>query len=173
MKKINKDNILNLIIILLYAGITLFIMLHHEPWRDEAQAWLISKNLSITEIFQNAKFEGHPCLWHLLLLPFAKLGFPYITLNIISWILMVLTAILVVYKAPFNKFIKICVLLSMPFIYMYTSISRVYSLIAFLIVLLAVLYEKKEEKPCLYGFILLLLANTHVVMLAMVRCIDT
>lgn len=168
MKKSVKNNLINLIIIILYALITFFIMLHHEPWRDEAQAWLLAKDLSFTNILEFSRYEGHPMLWHLILMPFAKLGFPYITLNIISWLLMVITAVLIIYKAPFNKFLKISILISSPFIYFYISISRVYSLIALLLILLAIIYKHKEKMPCIYGLLILLLANTHITMLGMV-----
>lgn len=168
MKKSVKNNLINLIIIILYALITFFIMLHHEPWRDEAQAWLLAKDLSFTNILEFSRYEGHPMLWHLILMPFAKLGFPYITLNIISWLLMVITAVLIIYKAPFNKFLKISILISSPFIYFYISISRVYSLIALLLILLAIIYKHKEKMPCTYGLLILLLANTHITMLGMV-----
>ena len=168
MKKLKKEQIINIIIIIVYGVITFFIMLNHEPWRDEAQAWLIARDISLFDIFNYMKYEGHPCLWHLLLMLFAKLNFPYLTINIISWMIMLLSAILVIYKSPFNKMTKICVLLSSPFLYYYIAISRVYTLIAFLVILLAIVYEKKEEKPCLYGFLLLLLANTHVIMLGLV-----
>lgn len=168
MKKSIKNNLMNLIIIILYALITFFIMLHHEPWRDEAQAWLLAKDLSFTNILEFSRYEGHPMLWHLILMPFAKLGFPYITLNIISWLLLVITAILIIYKAPFNKFLKISILISSPFIYFYISISRVYSLIALLLIVLAIIYKHKEKMPCIYGLLILLLANTHITMLGMV-----
>ena len=168
MKKSLKDNLINLIIIIVYAIITFLIMLHHEPWRDEAQAWLLAKDLSFTNILEFSRYEGHPMLWHIILMPFAKLGLPYITLNIISWVLMVIAAVMIVYKSPFSKVLKISILLSSPFIYFYISISRVYSLIALLLIILAIMYKHKEKMPCTYGVLILLLANTHITMLGMV-----
>ena len=77
MTYIKKKLTFKNIILLIYIIFTLIITLHHEPWRDEAQSWLIAKNLNILEIINQMKYEGHPCLWHLILLPFAKLNFPY------------------------------------------------------------------------------------------------
>jgi hypothetical protein len=43
-------------------------MAHHEPWRDELQAWMIARDSgSLPELFQNIRYEGHPAGWHLLL----------------------------------------------------------------------------------------------------------
>jgi hypothetical protein len=59
-------------------------MFYHEPWRDEAQAWLISRDLPILSIFRQMNYEGTPALWHIILVPFAKFGAPYIIENLIS-----------------------------------------------------------------------------------------
>lgn len=52
-----KKKIFNILIIFVYATITFLVVLKHEPWRDEIQAWYISKNLSILDIFQQLKYE--------------------------------------------------------------------------------------------------------------------
>ncbi len=57
----------------------------HEPWADEAQAWLIAKDSSVLNLFLNQlRYESTPGLWHLLLMPFAKLGAPYWTMAALS-----------------------------------------------------------------------------------------
>ena len=34
----------------------------HEPWADEAQAWLMSRDLGLfTLVFHVIRHEGHPC----------------------------------------------------------------------------------------------------------------
>lgn len=70
----NKWNCLALASYLLLNGVLLWC---YDPWRDVAQAWLIARDLSVPELFAQLRYEGHPCLWYLLLMPFAKLGFPY------------------------------------------------------------------------------------------------
>ncbi|MBQ7782588.1 MAG: hypothetical protein IJ368_01325, partial [Oscillospiraceae bacterium] len=62
----------------------IFIVLHiftaffHEPWYDEAQAWLIARDASYYDIlFDIPHYEGHPPLWHLILSIPAKLGLPF------------------------------------------------------------------------------------------------
>ena len=169
--KKNKDNIFIVISFLAFSIITAIITFLHEPWRDEAQSWLIARDLSIVEIVKQMKYEGHPCLWHFFIAIFAKLGLPYMTMNIISWTIMNISAFLVLKKAPFNKIIRLSILISMPFLYYYTSISRNYSIIPLIVILLAIYYTKRKEKPYIYGLLIALLSNTHILMLGMVGMI--
>lgn len=73
MKEYIKKNKFNIIITVIYAIITLVIIMYHENWRDEAQSWLIARELGLIDIFKQMKYEGHPALWYLILAPFAKL----------------------------------------------------------------------------------------------------
>ena len=164
MKEYIKKNKFNLITIIIYSIITLVLISYHENWRDEAQSWLIARDLNLIDLFKQLKYEGHPCLWYLILFPFAKLGFPYITENLISWIIMNITVWIILNKAPFDKWIKILFILSTPFIYLYPVISRSYCLIALAIVLIAITYKGRKEKPIQYVLAIVLLSYTHVIM---------
>lgn len=74
-KEHGKCDVITLIIYLLGVCTVSFF---HEPWFDEAQAWAIARSGTIKEIlFDIPHYEGHPPLWHLILVPFAKLGAPY------------------------------------------------------------------------------------------------
>ena len=57
----------------IYAIVSLAGVITHESWADEAQAWLIARDLNVIEIVKQMKYEGHSCLWHLILMPFAKM----------------------------------------------------------------------------------------------------
>lgn len=167
-EKIKKDK-WNIIITIIYAIITFVVtVVFHEKWRDEAQAWLIARDIDIIGIIKQMSYEGHPPLWYLILAPFAKMGFPYITESIISWGIMVFTSWLLLKKSPFKKGIQILILLSEPFIYLYPTISRSYCLIPLAIILIAIYYPVRKEKQIQYASSILLLAYTHVIMLALV-----
>ncbi len=168
MKEFIKKNKFNICVMFIYAIVTLIAVIFHENWRDEAQSWLIARDLSFIDIFKQMKYEGHPCLWHYIIAPFAKLGFPYITQNIISWIIMNITAFLLLKKSPFDNFIKILILFSSPFIYFYSAISRSYCLIPLAIVLIAITYKNRKEKPIQYVLSITFLAHTHILMLGLV-----
>ena len=168
MKEFIKKNKINLVVMLCYSIITFIILLFHESWRDEAQAWLIARDLNIIDIFRQMKYEGHPVIWYLILVPFAKLGLPYIFVKIVSWLICNIAVWLILKKAPFNTFIKILFIFSMPMIYLYPSIARSYCLIPLAITLVAIYFGQRHEKPIQYILSILFLANTHVIMYGMV-----
>ena len=168
MKEFIKKNKVNLVVMLCYSIITFIILLFHESWRDEAQAWLIARDLNIIDIFRQMKYEGHPVIWYLILVPFAKLGLPYVTVKIVSWLICNIAVWLILKKAPFNLILKILFIFSMPMIYLYPSISRSYCLIPLAITLVAIYFGQRHEKPIQYILSILFLANTHVIMYGMV-----
>lgn len=159
-KIFNKKNLCWLIFIL-YSIINLILMLKHEPWRDEIHAWLMAKELSIPELIEASRFDGHPILWHLILMPFAKLGFPIITLNIIGYIVVLVSAWIFLFKTNLSLFFKTIVVFTVPFTYVFSAISRNYCLIILLLMLIVVLYDKKNDKPILYSILIALLVHTH------------
>ena len=77
----------------------------HEPWFDEAQAWAIARSGSLKEIlFEIPHYEGHPPLWDLILLPFAKLGAPYeLSLAIVNIFFMTLAVAVLLFQVTFSK----------------------------------------------------------------------
>ena len=168
MKEFIKKNKINLVVMLCYSIITFIILLFHESWRDEAQAWLIARDLNIIDIFGQMKYEGHPVIWYLILVPFAKLGLPYVTVKIVSWLICNIAVWLILKKAPFNLFLKILFIFSMPMLYLYPAIARSYCLIPLAITLVAIYFRQRHEKPIQYILSILFLANTHVIMYGMV-----
>ena len=158
-----------LIALIMYAVITFIItIIFHEKWRDEAQAWFLAKDLNIIELIKQMSYEGHPPLWHLILMPFAKLGFPYITESIISWVIMCIATWLMLKKSPFKFETKILIIASLPYIYLYPTIARSYCLIPLAIALIAIYYPVRSEKKIEYTLSILLLAYTHILMLGLV-----
>lgn len=169
--KKNKEKIFIIFFTLLYAIITAILAFHHENWRDENQVWLLCKNLSITDLLVQLKYEGHPIVWFALIFPFAKLGFSCKILNIISWIVMVTSVFIILKKAPFSKIAKIAIIITFPFMYQYVIVARNYSLIVLFVTLICLLDYKRKEHPILYAIVLALLANTHLIMVGLVGMI--
>lgn len=161
-----KQLIINVILTILYAVFTLIIVLHHEIWADEAQAWLVVRDLDIYGVIEHVRTEGHPLLWYFILFPLAKINLPVVSMQIINWLFVILAVSVFIWKSPFNTFCKISVLCSSAFLYWFPAIARSYCLIPFLLFLIAYLYKKQEKHPYLYAIILALLANVHVIMFA-------
>ena len=162
--KLNKY--ISFILFIVYVSIVITMLFHHEQWRDEAQSWLIARDLSPLEIIAQMKYEGHPFLWHYLLAPFAKLRFPYITGNIISALICSIAVILLLKKSPFSNWVNLLIICSSPFLY-YAFVARSYCLAVLLTVLLSIFYKKRTKYSVIYGLLIGLLANTHSVMLGL------
>lgn len=163
-----------LLVFTIYAGITFSLLFLHENWRDEAQAWLIARDCGLPELIDAIKYEGHFLLWFFILMPFAKSGFPYITTNIISWLITCLSVWLILRKAPFAFYKRVLLVFTFPLLYLYPVISRCYCLIPLAIVLMSINYKDRKEEPFRYLLSIVLLLNTHIIMAGMVIvvCID-
>ena len=86
-EKFNK--IFNTSLLLVFVVLIFLTMINHELWRDEAQAWLVVRDLSPLGIIDHVKTEGHPLLWYAVLFPFAKLHFPVFSMQVVSFLLSV------------------------------------------------------------------------------------
>ena len=160
------------LILSFYTLFSFVLVFLHEPWRDEAQFWLLARDASLPEILGNISKEGIPPLWQLMIKPFVLLGLPYYpTMDIISFVLVAAAAWIFVKKAPFQRFVKYILLFSPVFIYSYSTISRSYALIPIAIVLLAVVYPKRLQRPIRYGLLIALLFETHVILWGMVAAL--
>ena len=162
------DNHKEIIVFFIYSCITFSLLLFHENWRDEAQAWLIARDCSIPELIAEMKYEGHFLLWYLILMPFAKLGFPYESTNVISWFICCISTWLILTKAPFRFSRKVLLIFTFPLLYLFPVVSRCYCLIPLATVLMSIFYKDRMEKPLRYLLSIVLLLNTHVIMAGMV-----
>ena len=133
----------------LYLVGHILMMFVHEPWFDEALAWLIARDSSLYEIlFVAPHYEGHPSLWHLVLMPFAKLGAPYeLSLNLVSLIFSGIAVVLFIYKAPFKRIIRLLIPFTYFFFYQYSVVSRPYCMLMLAFVLMAMTYKNRSEQP--------------------------
>jgi hypothetical protein len=145
-----------------YLVATLVLLVHHENWRDEAQGWLMAKQLGPLGLLDALSYEGHPCLWYLMLMPLAKLGLPYQAVNAFSMVTMGVAAWLVLFRSPFPLPARVLVLASPLFLYYYSVIGRSYCLVVLLLALLAVTYPGRLERPVPYCLLVALLLQTHI-----------
>lgn len=156
-----------IVAVMFFIGVC-FIVSTHEAWLDEAQAWLISERLSIIDIFKQMKYEGHPCLWHLILSIFSKNGYPYEAIGYISAAISSIMVFFLVKKSPFSIATMFVIIVSPVILYQYSVVCRVYCIAVLGLVLIASLYKDRREKPILYGLALAFLTNTHIVMAGVV-----
>lgn len=155
----------NILIFVMWFAISLFALFHHEIWRDEAQVWCLVRDLNFVDIYNATRVEGHPMLWYLLIMPFAKFGLPVESMQIISFVLVAASILFLLFKSPFTTLQKTLISLSAGMTYFLPAIARNYALIPLFIFLLANLYPKRSEKPWAYSLLLVFLSQTHVLML--------
>ncbi|MBI4794559.1 MAG: hypothetical protein HY790_01735, partial [Deltaproteobacteria bacterium] len=107
----------------------LVLLLRHEMWQDEWQAWLIAReSLSIPDLFRNLRYEGHPGLWHLVLFLVSRVTPNPLGMQILH-LLVATGAVYVFLKySPFTRLQKILFILGYFPFYEYTVISRNYGL---------------------------------------------
>ena len=150
------------IAIALYFIGHLLMMLVHEPWFDEALAWLIARDSSLYEImFVTPRYEGHPALWHLVLAPFAKAGASYeLSLNLISLLFSGIAVIIFIFKSPFKRLIRLLIPFTYFIFYQYSIISRPYSMMMLAFVLAALTCKERDKKPGHFVLSLCFLCST-------------
>lgn len=147
---------------LVYTVLHFVMMIYHEPWFDEAEAWQITRCASIKEIlFEIPHYEGHTPLWDLILLPFAKGGVPYeLSLSIVSYIFAGSAVALIVFKAPWKRIIRLLLPFTYFFFYQYGVVSRPYCIMMLAFVLMGMCYKQRNEQPGRYVLSIMLLALT-------------
>lgn len=158
VKKITKI-IGKVAIVISFIIFTLLIANYHEHWSDEAQSFLIARDTSLSEVFGYMKYEGTPPLWVLIIKLFIFLGGSYETFYILPIIFSSLGLIILEFKIKAPWYIKILFPFTYFLLYQYTIVARSYCLVFPALMILAVIYDKRFEKPILYSIVLLFLMN--------------
>lgn len=150
-----------LILLAIYAVLLGVGFWLHEPWRDETQAWLLARDMSVLELWRNAGTEGHPIGWHLLLKMLSLSGLSFDAVRALNAFLAAGAAWIVARYAPFRMAVRGAILLSPPFVY-FGIVARSYSLVLLLVTGIAALHGFRRAWPMAYLLLLGLLANVMV-----------
>jgi hypothetical protein len=113
---------------LAYLLLGLVATLHNQPWRDEAQAWLLARDNTLFGILKLERYEAIPGLWHLLLYFPTHWGMPYLTLHILHWALNGLAVYIILKWLRFDFGLTIGIVFSYLIFYEYGVIARNYVL---------------------------------------------
>ncbi|HSP14838.1 MAG TPA: hypothetical protein VLV78_08810 [Thermoanaerobaculia bacterium] len=149
-------------LLVLYAAATLYLAIHHEPWRDEADSWLLVHHASLPEIFHWTRYAGTPALWYVLLKPLAWMQLPYFSQTLLHLLLAWSAAAVLLFCAPFSRLTKALFLASYYPIYEYSVIARSYVLTNLLLFIAAALYTRRRERPIAYAIVIALMFNANV-----------
>ena len=77
---------INILYTLLYGIFTLVVVLSLEIWADEAQVWQIVQYVSFFGLLKLLVIVGHPSLFYLINMPFAKAGCSAAFMQIFCWL---------------------------------------------------------------------------------------
>jgi hypothetical protein len=145
-----------------FAAVLLFVVPRHEPWFDEAQAWLMARDLNPVELLDAARYEGSPILWHLLLTPPAQLGLPYASMQVLAAVLALVGVVVFVQFSPLPTPLRVAAPFTFFLAFQYAVVARNYCLLPPLLWLIAWLHPRRDERPFLYVGLLALLANVSL-----------
>ena len=153
-------------IFILYILLVFIVGYHHEPWADEAQSWLISRDFSFLGIFQETKYEGHPFVWFYIVRLFIKILSPFINaVQLYNWIFIIplvfssIGVYLLLFKSKLPFWVKIASPFTFYIFYQCGIIARNHSLCFTILAIIAVFYKKRLEHPFIYILLLILNAN--------------
>ena len=146
-----------------YALLLAFGLSHHEMWRDELQAWLLARDSTDpADLLANLKYEGHPALWYLLLMPLARVTTSPVAMQALHLVIASTTVFLVARFAPFNRLQSTLFAFGYFPLYEYGVISRSYSLSLLLVVVACIFLRDRWRRPVRLGLALFLLSHTSV-----------
>ncbi len=147
-------------VLLVWICVTNFTIRYHEKWSDEAQAWLIARDLDLRTIwFHELRYEGSPGLWHTILWVAQHVFHAgYGAIGYIGLVGATAGAALLIFKAPFPRYIRWPLAFTYFMIYQYAVIARPYTLLPLLAFAAAILF-KDIQHPERITVVLILLAN--------------
>ena len=158
-----KDKRYALGLTFLFLAVGAFTASHHEMWRDEIQAWLLARDsASVFDLFANLKYEGHPGLWHLCLMPLSRITHSPVIMQIFHLLITGVTVSLFVRYSPFNWLQKLLFCFGYFVLYEYAIVARNYALGLLLITVFCVLFRERYKRFIWVGCVLFLLAHTSV-----------
>jgi hypothetical protein len=147
-----------------FFALGLILLLHHEMWQDEWQAWLIARDSpSLAALFRNLRYEGHPGLWHLGLFLVSRLTPSPRGMQVLHLLVATGAVYLFLNYAPFTRLEKLLFIFGYFPLYEYCAISRNYGLgVLGLFAFCALYCAPPPRRYLLLAFTLLLLCQTSV-----------
>jgi hypothetical protein len=141
------------LVFLPYVLLSLLLTMRHQPFGDEAQAWLLARDNTLPGIFGLERYEATPGLWHLLLYLPAHLGMPYVTMRIMHWLLNGL-AVYVILKGVRGHFrLLSATIFTYLILYEYGVLARNYVLTLLGLAILAAAWFRPWSKGRLWLYL--------------------
>ena len=131
-------------------------------WSDELQAFLIARDShSLSELFHNLRYEGHPALWHLLLLIPSHISWNPVGMQILNYLLALTEAWLILSLRQLKLIVRVLLIFSFTLFYSYGMLARSYMLAVLLLTSALISYSPKHKVNYLTIIFLALAIQTH------------
>ena len=153
-----------MVVTVVFLAVVIPVMMHHEMWRDELQAWLLARNTTIGGLFHALRYEGHPALWYLALRALAPLSADPRTIQWLSVACGSATVYLFALLAPLPRVVRALFPFGYFIAYGYTIVARSYALEMLIAVALCALATRVASSRGVVrsGIALFLLANVTI-----------
>jgi hypothetical protein len=164
----NKLRLLDTCVLAGYATAVLTAVAHHEQWTDEAQAWLIARDMPFLKMmFSEMHYEGSPGLWHVILWVTQHVFHAqYQALNWIGAAFAIAGAGLLIFLAPFPRVVRYLMAFSYYLLYQYAVIARPYVLLLLCGGIAAIFYRRRNMLPLAVSLAIMCGISLHGAILA-------
>lgn len=167
----NKPAWLIALITLIYFTAGLIGAVHHEVWLDEAHHFLLARDsTSIADLGHNARYEGHPLLWNVLLFIITRFTHDVFYMQLLNVTIMSAVCYLFVKHSRVSVMLCLLLLLSYFFIYEFLLISRNYSLLLLALTCTFISLEKKKTKALYLSLFFLSFTHGFGIIIACTLC---
>jgi hypothetical protein len=159
-----KRGVVALGVVVLFSILVIWGAAYHEPWADEAQAWLIARDNSWLEmVWTYLRYEGSSGLWHSILYIPAHLGLPYeASIATVAAASAILGVVLFQRYSPLPLLVSALIPFTFFILYQYAVVARSYCLLLPLLALSAVFLRTWRTQPVRLAVALVLLAHVSV-----------
>lgn len=158
MKILDKKNLSQILMLLVWVCISGYTIFYHVMWRDEVRNFMISINGS-----DSIKLIGnsHPVVIYLM----QKVGYfltgSYYVAPVLAFLIALTAVSIFIFCAPFSLFFKALFVFGYPALYEYTVMARGYGISMLLMFVLALVFSSEKYRYRLTGPTLFVLANTN------------
>ena len=148
--------------LLAYCGVLALAIPFHEPWSDEAQAWMIARDNSLWQILRyRLHYEGAPALWHILLHTLQALHGTYSAMGWLAGACAAAGIFVMLRWSPFPLLIRILLPFTFFLQYQYAVVVRSYVVFPLLTFILCALYRSRRS-ALWFGLVAGLLASVSL-----------
>jgi hypothetical protein len=147
-------------VLALYAAVLAVTIPFHEPWADEAQAFVLARDSSLWEIFRyRLHYEGTPALWHFLLRVLIVAHVPWVAVGWVCGVIAVAGVAVWLRWSPFPMVVRVLLPFTFFVLYQYGVVARSYVLFPLLLFGLCAVYCARSRQVLWFAVVAGLLAN--------------